>query len=168
MRVGLGFDAHPFADGRPLVLGGVTIEHARGLQGHSDADVLSHAVADALLGAAGLGDLGAHFPDTDPKWKDAHSVSLLQHVAAMVREAGYQVASVDATVLLEEPKLAPYMDRIRATLDEALGMDADKVSIKATRLERMGFVGRGEGAAAIAVALLIAVGPTPRRFLRRR
>jgi 2-C-methyl-D-erythritol 2,4-cyclodiphosphate synthase len=168
MRVGHGFDAHPFADGRPLVLGGVTIGGARGLRGHSDADVLCHAVCDALLGAAGLGDLGAHFPDSDPAYAGASSVELLRTVGGRVRGSGFAIASVDSTVLLEEPKLAPHIERMRHNIAEALELhDVGVVSVKATRLEGMGFVGRGEGAAAMAVALLVETGHTGRRFRRR-
>jgi 2-C-methyl-D-erythritol 2,4-cyclodiphosphate synthase len=147
-RTGIGVDSHAFAPGRRLVLGGVEIPHDAGLAGHSDADVLAHAIADALLGAAGLGDIGRHFPDTDPQWKDADSMELLRAVVARVGA----VEHVDATVMMERPKLAPHRDAIRASLEAALGCT---VNVKATTGEGMGFVGRGEGVAALAVATLL-------------
>jgi 2-C-methyl-D-erythritol 2,4-cyclodiphosphate synthase len=150
-RTGLGIDTHRFADGRRLVLGGVEIPHERGLAGHSDADVLAHAITDAILGAVSLGDIGAHFPDTDPAWQDADSVALLREVVAMVGREGWRVAHVDATVMLERPKLAPLREAITARLAEATG---GTVSVKATTGEGMGFVGREEGVAALAVATL--------------
>ena len=150
MRSGIGIDSHRFAPGRRLVLGGVEIPSELGLAGHSDADVLAHAIADALLGAAGLGDIGMLFPDTDEAWKDADSMELLRDVIARVREAGFVVAHVDATVMLERPKLAPHREAIVASLAAVLG----SVNVKATTGEGMGFVGRGEGAAALAVAML--------------
>jgi 2-C-methyl-D-erythritol 2,4-cyclodiphosphate synthase len=149
---GLGYDCHPFAEGRPLVLGGVEIEYDRGLAGHSDADVLTHAIIDALLGAAALGDIGQHFPDTDARYRDADSLELLRTTAALLAERGLVVAHVDATVVIERPALAPHRERIRSSLAEALGIAIEHVSVKATRGEGMGFVGRGEGAAALAVA----------------
>ena len=152
VRTGLGVDTHRFAEGRRLVLGGVEIPFARGLAGHSDADVLTHAIADALLGAAGLGDIGQHFPDTDPRYRDADSIALLRSTVELLREAGFAVCHVDATVVLERPKLAPARDRMRQRLAEALGLDPAHVSVKATRGEGMGFVGREEGVAALAVA----------------
>ena len=152
VRTGLGVDTHAFAPGRPLILGGVDIPHEQGLAGHSDADVLTHAVIDALLGAAGLGDIGEHFPDTDPRFKDADSVLLLRSVVACLAERGFAIGNVDATVVLERPKLAPYRDAIREALAAALGLPRTAVSIKATTGEGIGFVGRGEGAAALAVA----------------
>jgi 2-C-methyl-D-erythritol 2,4-cyclodiphosphate synthase len=154
IRTGLGIDTHAFAAGRPLILGGVDIPHEEGLAGHSDADVLTHAVIDALLGAAGLGDIGQHFPDTDPRFKDADSLELLRAVVVHLSERGWAIGNVDATVVLEQPKLAPYRDAIRASLAAALGLPEDAVNVKATTGERMGFVGRGEGAAALAVATL--------------
>ncbi len=154
MRAGIGFDVHRFDPGRPLVLGGVLIPDARGLAGHSDADVLSHAVADALLGAANLGDLGEHFPDSDAAWKGTSSLDILEHIAAMVADAGFAVSSVDATVLLEKPKLAPHRAEMRAKIAGALGIGDDLVSVKASTTEGLGTVGRGEGAACMAVALL--------------
>src|SRR3954470_12929230 len=154
-RSGLGWDSHRFAAGRPLILGGVTFAGAElGLDGHSDADVLTHAVMDALLGAAGLGDIGEHFPDSDERWRDADSIALLRHVAGLVAAAGLRVVNVDATVVLERPKVAPHRDAMRARLAEALGIDERRVNVKATTGEGMGFVGRGEGAAAMAVAAL--------------
>jgi 2-C-methyl-D-erythritol 2,4-cyclodiphosphate synthase len=154
IRTGIGWDVHRFAAGRRLVLGGVEVPSELGLAGHSDADVLTHAVIDALLGAAGLGDIGEHFPDTDPQWKDADSLALLRHVAALLRGAGFTVANVDATVLLERPKLVDRKPAMRAALAGALGVALDRVNVKATRGEGMGFVGRVEGAAALAVATL--------------
>jgi 2-C-methyl-D-erythritol 2,4-cyclodiphosphate synthase len=154
IRTGLGIDTHAFAAGRPLILGGVDIPHEEGLAGHSDADVLTHAVIDALLGAAGLGDIGQHFPDTDPRFKDADSIQLLRTVVTYLGERAYTIANVDATVVLERPKLAPYREQIRATLAAALSVPEDAVNVKATTGEKMGFVGRGEGAAAMAIATL--------------
>jgi 2-C-methyl-D-erythritol 2,4-cyclodiphosphate synthase len=150
VRTGIGIDSHRFADGRRLVLGGVEIPYERGLAGHSDADVLAHAIADALLGAAGLGDIGQHFPDTDEAWRDADSMELLRTVVARVGEEGYAVEHVDATMMLEAPKLAPHREAIEASLAAVLG----SVNVKATTGEGMGFVGRGEGAAALAVATI--------------
>jgi 2-C-methyl-D-erythritol 2,4-cyclodiphosphate synthase len=154
LRTGLGIDTHAFAAGRRLILGGVDIPHEEGLAGHSDADVLTHAVIDALLGAAGLGDIGQHFPDTDPRFEDADSLELLRTVVVYLGERGFAIGNVDATVVLERPKLAPYRDAIRDTLAGALGLPPGSVNVKATTGERMGFVGRGEGAAAMAVATL--------------
>ena len=150
MRSGIGIDSHRFEAGRRLVLGGVEIPSEQGLAGHSDADVLAHAIADALLGAAGLGDIGQHFPDTDAAWKDADSMELLRDVVGRVRGAGFELVHVDATVMLERPKLAPHGDAIHASLAAVIG----SVNVKATTGEGMGFVGRGEGAAALAVATL--------------
>jgi 2-C-methyl-D-erythritol 2,4-cyclodiphosphate synthase len=152
VRTGIGYDSHRFAPGRRLVLGGVKIEHDRGLAGHSDADVLTHAIIDALLGAAALGDIGQHFPDTDERYRDADSIGLLRAAVEMVTRAGFAVAHVDATVVLERPAIAPHQALIRRRLAEALGLKVDAVSVKATRGEGMGFVGREEGAAAVAVA----------------
>jgi 2-C-methyl-D-erythritol 2,4-cyclodiphosphate synthase len=150
MRTGIGIDTHRFEDGRPLVLGGVEIPGARGLAGFSDADVLAHAIIDALLGAAGLGDIGQLFPDTDELWRDADSMGLLRDVLARVEAEGWSVEHVDATVVLERPKLAPHRDAIRESLASVLG----SVNVKFTTGEKMGFVGREEGAAALAVATL--------------
>ena len=153
MRVGQGFDAHAFSDdpARPLVLGGVRIEGERGLAGHSDADVVAHAVADALLGAAGLGDLGQHFPDTEPAWAGADSIDLLRRVAALVTDAGWQVGNVDCAVVLEAPRLAPHRDAMQERLSLAAG---GPVTVRAKRTEGLGALGRGEGVACWAVALL--------------
>jgi 2-C-methyl-D-erythritol 2,4-cyclodiphosphate synthase len=147
-------DVHGFADGRPLILGGVTIPGARGLHGHSDADVLCHAIADAIFGAAALGDLGQHFPSSDAQWKDAASTDLLARAAALAADAGFTVTSVDATVVLEQPPLAPYRDEMRKSVASILGLDVEAISIKATTTDGLGFIGRGEGAAALAVATL--------------
>jgi 2-C-methyl-D-erythritol 2,4-cyclodiphosphate synthase len=153
-RSGIGYDSHRFQAGRRLVLGGVELEHDRGLAGHSDADVLTHAVIDALLGAGALGDIGRHFPDTDERYRDADSLELLRAAVAMLAERGLAVVNVDATVIIERPKLAPLRERMRVSLARALGVDVDRVNVKATRGEGMGFVGREEGAAALAVATL--------------
>jgi 2-C-methyl-D-erythritol 2,4-cyclodiphosphate synthase len=149
---GIGYDCHRLVEGRRLVLGGVELEHELGLEGHSDADVLTHAIIDAMLGACALGDIGEHFPDTDPRYRDADSIGLLRATVELVGEAGFAVRHVDATVVLERPKLAPVRDRMRERLAEALGLPVAHVSIKATRGEGMGFVGREEGVAALAVA----------------
>lgn len=154
MRTGIGVDSHRFEAGRALVLGGVRLAHDAGLAGHSDADVLTHAVIDAVLGAAGLGDIGAHFPDSDPRWKGADSIELLRTVTARAAEAGLRVLHVDATVMLERPRLAAHREAMEARLAEALGVAASAVNVKATTGEGMGFVGRAEGAAAMAVATL--------------
>jgi 2-C-methyl-D-erythritol 2,4-cyclodiphosphate synthase len=152
IRTGIGYDCHRFAPGRRLVLGGIELQSDHGLEGHSDADVLTHAIIDALLGAAGLADIGQHFPDTDPKYAEANSVELLRTVGAMLAAQGLTVGNVDTTVVIEEPKLAPFTEQMRVNLSGALGIPPDRVSVKATRGEGMGFVGRGEGAAALAVA----------------
>ena len=151
---GIGYDCHRLAAGRRLILGGVEIPHERGLEGHSDADVLTHAVIDALLGAAGLGDIGEHFPDTDERYRDADSLVLLEGVLTSVIAAGLEVVNVDCTVVLETPKLAPHRQAIREGLARVLGLPATRVNVKATTGEGMGFVGRGEGVAALAVASL--------------
>ncbi len=161
MSVGIGYDCHRFAVGRRLVLGGVEIQHERGLEGHSDADVLTHAIIDAMLGACALGDIGEHFADTDPRYRDADSLALLAAAAALLHEAGYAVAHVDATVVIEHPKLAPFRARMRENLAGALGLDVRHVSVKATRGEGMGFVGREEGVATIAVAAVRSAGEQP-------
>jgi 2-C-methyl-D-erythritol 2,4-cyclodiphosphate synthase len=154
VTTGIGWDVHRLAEGRALVLGGVRIEHERGLLGHSDADVLTHAVMDALLGAAGLGDIGEHFPDSDERFAGADSLSLLQDVVALL--GSREILHVDTTVLMERPKLAPHKEAIRKALAGALGIAPDRVNVKATTGERMGFVGREEGVAALAVATLAA------------
>jgi len=154
MRIGTGFDVHALVAGRPLILGGVAIPHPRGLAGHSDADVLLHAITDALLGALALGDLGMHFPDSDPRWKGADSRVLLRHVVARVSGMGWEVGNVDATVIAQAPKIAPFVATMRANVAADLGCDPARVSIKATTTERLGFTGREEGIAAEAVVLL--------------
>ena len=154
IRIGNGFDVHALVAGRPLILGGVTISHDRGLEGHSDADVLLHAVADAILGALALGDLGAHFPDTDPRWKGADSRALLRHVVGLAADRGYRVGNVDATVIAQAPRLAPHVPAMRANLAADLRCAVDDVSVKATTTERLGFTGRGEGIAAMASVLV--------------
>ena len=151
-RSGVGWDSHRFEEGRRLVLGGVTLDFRLGLAGHSDADALTHAVIDALLGAAGLGDIGQHFPDSDERWRDADSIELLRTVRGMVGEAGLAPVNVDATVLCEAPKLGPYRERMRARLAEALAVEPSAVNVKFTTAEGMGWVGRGEGIAAMAIA----------------
>lgn len=157
VRIGNGFDVHAFVSGRPLVIGGVTIPHARGLEGHSDADVLLHAIADAILGALALGDLGRHFPDSDVRWKGADSRRLLRGVAAMMAAQRYAVGNVDATVIAQAPRLAPYIDAMRANIAADAGCDASRVSVKATTTEHLGFAGREEGIAALATVLLVAM-----------
>jgi 2-C-methyl-D-erythritol 2,4-cyclodiphosphate synthase len=151
---GIGWDSHRLVAGRPLILGGVTIPHDRGLEGHSDADVLAHAVMDALLGAAGLGDIGQHFPDSDERYRDADSMALLREVVALLAGRGLRVTHVDTTVLMERPKLGEHREAIRASLAAGLGVDPDQVNVKASTGEGMGFVGREEGVAALAVATL--------------
>lgn len=157
-RTGIGYDVHRFSEGRPLVLGGVTIPYSKGLEGHSDADVLLHAITDALLGAAGLGDIGRHFPPGDPAWKDADSRDMLRVSAEKVRNAGWHIANVDATVIAEAPKVNPHTAAMRLEIREATGLAIDAISIKATTNEGMGFVGREEGIATIAVAMLVPAG----------
>jgi 2-C-methyl-D-erythritol 2,4-cyclodiphosphate synthase len=154
VATGIGWDSHRLVEGRPLILGGVTIPFERGLAGHSDADVLAHAVIDALLGAAGLGDIGQHFPDTDARWQGADSLDLLRTVVGALDERGLTVMNVDTTVVMERPKLAPHREAIRASLAGALGVAVEQVNVKASTGERMGFVGRGEGVAALAIATL--------------
>ena len=154
LRVGHGYDVHRLVEGRALILGGVTVPFDRGLLGHSDADVLTHAVMDALLGAAALGDIGKLFPDSDAAYAGADSIALLERVTALLREHGWQVGNVDATVVAQTPKLAPYVPDMRRRLAEAMGLDMDCVSVKATTEERLGFTGSGEGMAAHAVALI--------------
>ena len=154
MRIGHGYDVHRLVEGRALILGGVTVPFDRGLLGHSDADVLTHAVMDALLGAAALGDIGKLFPDSDAAYAGADSIALLERVTALLREHGWQVGNVDATVVAQTPKLAPYIPEMRRRLAEAMGLDVDCVSVKATTEERLGFTGSGEGMAAHAVALI--------------
>jgi 2-C-methyl-D-erythritol 2,4-cyclodiphosphate synthase len=154
MRVGQGFDVHALASGRKLVIGGVEIPHYKGLEGHSDADVLLHAICDALLGAAALGDIGRHFPDTDERYRGADSRDLLRAVAAEVKKAGFRVVNVDATILAQAPRMAPHIPRMVANIAADLGLPEGSVNVKATTTEQLGFVGRGEGIAAQAIALV--------------
>ncbi len=154
IATGFGYDCHQLREGRPLIIGGVHIPHAYGLLGHSDADVLTHAIIDALLGAAALGDIGSHFPDTDPRYKDADSIGLLTAAAAMLRERACVIEHVDATIVIEQPKIMPFADQIRERLTQALDVDPQRLNIKATRGEGMGWIGRLEGAAALAVATI--------------
>lgn len=154
VATGLGYDCHQLVEGRPLIIGGVTIPHSHGLLGHSDADVLTHAIIDALLGAGALGDIGEHFPDTDERYRDADSIDLLRAAVAILREQGCLIEHVDATVVLEQPKLLPYRKAIHDRLADALGVDGSSLNVKATRGEGMGFVGRLEGAAALAIATI--------------
>ena len=154
IRIGQGYDVHALTQGRKLILGGVEIPWEKGLLGHSDADVLLHAIMDALLGAAALGDIGALFPDTDPRYEGADSMELLRCVAALLREKGWEVGNVDSTVVAQRPKLAPYIPEMRRRIAAGLSVDISRVSVKATTEEHMGFTGRGEGIAAQAIALL--------------
>ncbi len=154
MKVGIGFDSHPLVAGRRLIIGGVEIPFEKGLEGHSDADVLSHAIGDALLGGMGEGDLGMHFPDTDPAYEGISSQEILKRISAMLHKKKYRVINVDSTVMAEQPKLVPHISRMRNVLSSTLDVPAEFVSIKATTMERMGFIGRGDGVAAIAVVLL--------------
>ncbi len=154
LRVGEGWDTHPLVTGRPLVLGGITIPHSHGLGGHSDADGLLHAITDALFGAAALGDIGRHFPDTDPRFEGADSRELLRHVAKLLAERGRRVVNVDATILAEAPRMAPHIPRMVANIAADIGIDPGSVNVKATTTEKLGFTGRGEGIAAEAVCLI--------------
>lgn len=154
MRVGIGYDSHRFAEGRKLILGGVHIPHPQGLLGHTDADAVAHALTDAILGAAGLGDIGKMFPPTDPKWRDANSIDLLRRAYLRVVESGFNFVSADVTVIAEEPRLGPYIDAMRERLAEAVVAGFSTVSVKAKTNEGMGWIGRSEGIAAIAVAVL--------------
>ncbi|KKB34842.1 2-C-methyl-D-erythritol 2,4-cyclodiphosphate synthase [Bacillus thermotolerans] len=153
-RIGQGFDVHEFAENRPLIIGGVTIPHGKGLIGHSDADVLLHTIADACLGAIGEGDIGRHFPDTDPAFKDADSAALLQHVWELVKGKGFSLGNVDCTIMAQKPKMAPYISQMRERIAELLEADTSQINVKATTTEKLGFVGREEGIAAQAVVLL--------------
>ena len=154
MRIGYGYDVHRLVEGRRLVLGGVEIDHPLGLDGHSDADVLLHAITDAILGAAAMGDIGQHFPDSDEEWRGADSRNLLKAVIGKVTGAGFRVLNVDATVIAEAPRLAPYITRMRASIAETIGLDQGRISVKATTSEGVGFVGEGLGMASHAVCLL--------------
>ncbi|MBI3125336.1 MAG: 2-C-methyl-D-erythritol 2,4-cyclodiphosphate synthase [Ignavibacteriales bacterium] len=153
-RIGFGYDVHEFTENRKLILGGVEIPHTKGLLGHSDADVLLHAICDAMLGALALGDIGMHFPNSDEKYKDADSRKLLKHVDELIHANGYEVSNIDSTVLLQQPKLSPYVNEMRRTIAEIVNLSVSQISIKATTTENLGFVGREEGCAAHAVVLL--------------
>lgn len=153
-RIGQGFDVHQLTEGRPLIIGGITIPFEKGLLGHSDADVLLHTVADACLGAIGAGDIGKHFPDTDPKFLDADSAKLLEHVYKIVKESGYELVNADCTIIAQKPKMAPYIDDMKKRIAEILGSAIDQINVKATTTEKLGFAGREEGIAAQAVVLL--------------
>lgn len=155
MRIGTGYDVHKLVEGRKLIIGGVEIPYEKGLLGHSDADVLVHAVMDALLGAAALGDIGKHFPDSDPKYKGADSLMLMREVRRVLSENGFEVGNVDATIIAQAPRMSPHIDTMRRNIADALGLDVSKVSVKATTEERLGFTGRGEGISAQAVALIL-------------
>lgn len=154
MRIGQGYDVHKLVEGRDLILCGVNVPYEKGLLGHSDADVALHALSDALLGAAALGDIGKHFPDTDEKYKGADSVLLLKEVVRLIKDEGFSVENVDVTIIAQRPKLRPYIDRMRENIADAIGIDVRAVSVKATTTEQLGFEGRGEGISALAVALL--------------
>jgi len=154
MRIGNGYDVHRLVAGRKLILGGVDVPHTKGLLGHSDADVLLHALADAILGAIGEGDIGRHFPDTDPSYKGADSIKLLRHVMAIADAKGFRIGNVDATIVAQRPKLAPFIQQMRLNIARALSTEEERVNVKATTTEELGFAGRGEGIAAYAVALL--------------
>lgn len=154
MRIGHGYDVHRLVEGRKLILGGVDIPYEKGLLGHSDADVLLHAISDAILGAIAEGDIGRHFPDTDPKYKGADSLKLLEHVGALAQDKGYRLGNVDATIVAQRPKMAPHIPVMRENIARALGCEADRINVKATTTEELGFAGRGEGIASYAVALM--------------
>lgn len=154
MRIGMGYDVHKLVPNRDLILGGVKIPHELGLLGHSDADVLLHSIMDALLGAAELGDIGKHFPDTDPAYKGADSVKLLEHVGRLIREAGYSIENIDATIIAQRPKMRPHIDTMRRNIKEALGIELDQINVKATTEEGLGFTGSEEGISAQAICLL--------------
>ena len=156
-RVGHGYDVHKLVEDRKLIIGGVEIPHSKGLLGHSDADVLAHAICDALLGAAALGDIGKHFPDNDDRYKDVDSLVLLEKVCELIRNKGYEISNVDSTILAQAPKLRPYIDEMRSKLAKAMKLDIDELSVKATTEERLGFTGREEGIAAHAVVLLMTI-----------
>jgi 2-C-methyl-D-erythritol 2,4-cyclodiphosphate synthase len=155
IRVGQGFDVHQLTEGRPCIIGGVTIPYEKGLLGHSDADVLLHAISDAVLGALALGDIGKHFPDTDPAYKGANSVMLLEHVWKLAGERGYSLGNADATIIAQAPKMAPYIPQMVRVIAAALGAEESQVNVKATTSEKLGFTGRGEGIAAQAVVCLV-------------
>ena len=157
MRIGIGYDIHRLVEGRKLILGGIEIPFSKGLLGHSDSDVLTHAICDALLGAAALGDIGTHFPDSDPRFKGASSLDLLRHVVSLLKERGYQIANIDSTIITERPKLKPYIAEIRQTLAAILEIDIEQVSVKAKTNEKLDAVGEGEAIQAQAIALLISL-----------
>ena len=157
MRIGIGYDSHKLVEGRRLIIGGITIPFEKGLIGHSDADVLSHAIIDSLIGALGLGDIGQHFPDTDPQWKDASSIELLKHIINLIRMNGYEVSWIDSNIIAEKPKLSPYIEDMKTALSES-GIPSGAINIKVKTNEGMGFIGRGEGIAAYAVCLLKRIG----------
>ena len=154
-RIGQGYDVHQLVEGRPLIIGGITIPHEKGLLGHSDADVLLHTVADACLGAIGAGDIGKHFPDTDPEFKDADSAKLLQYIWAIVKKEGYELGNADCTIIAQSPKMAPHIEEMRVRIAELLDASVDQINVKATTTEKLGFTGRSEGIAAQAVVLLV-------------
>lgn len=154
IKIGFGFDVHSFAEGRKLILGGIEIPSDKGLQGHSDADVLLHAISDALLGALALGDIGQHFPNTDSKWKDVKSSVILKHCYQLVKEQGYNLSNIDCMLAMEQPKILPFVESIRKNLAELMQVSLNQISIKATTTEKLGFVGRSEGAVATAIVLL--------------
>lgn len=154
MRVGMGYDVHKLVEGRKLILGGVEIPYEKGLLGHSDADVMLHAVMDALLGAAALGDIGLHFPDTDPKYKGASSIKLLEHVGRLLEENGYVIENIDATIIAQRPKMRPHIDQMRENMAEALKIDVDQINVKATTEEGLGFTGSGEGISSQAICAI--------------
>ncbi|MDQ6422061.1 2-C-methyl-D-erythritol 2,4-cyclodiphosphate synthase [Paenibacillus sp. LHD-117] len=156
IRVGQGFDVHQLVEGRPCIIGGVTIPYEKGLLGHSDADVLLHAISDAILGALGLGDIGKHFPDTDEAYKDADSVKLLERVWELAKERGYRLGNIDSTIIAQRPKMLPYIPRMAEVIARALEADISQVNVKATTTEQLGFAGRGEGIAAQSVVCLVA------------
>lgn len=155
MRIGQGFDVHAFEEGRPLIIGGITVPHERGLVGHSDADVLLHTITDAALGAIGEGDIGRHFPDTDPAFKDADSAKLLTHCWEIIKQKGYALGNVDCTIIAQRPKMAPHIPAMRKRIAELLEADESQVNVKATTTEKLGFPGREEGIAALATILLV-------------
>ncbi len=154
LRIGMGYDVHPLVEGRPLIIGGQTLDYYKGAAGHSDADVLVHAICDALLGAANLGDLGTHFPDNDPTFKDADSLMLLKQVVYKVSEKGFEIVNIDSTVCLQKPTLKNYIPAMAKNIAESSGISADNISVKATTTEKLGFIGREEGVSAYAIALI--------------
>ena len=154
-RTGIGFDVHAFVEGRKLIIGGVEIPFEKGLEGHSDADVLLHAICDAMLGALALGDIGIHFPNSDAKWKDADSAILLKHVNELIQSKGYELGNLDCVLAMEKPRISPHVEKIKKRISEILSADAEQISVKATTTEKLGFVGRTEGVVSFATALLI-------------